>query len=55
MSLFSLRNRSPALQWGVLLGASFICVAAFELVRLPAALLLGAIAAASCCPGSRGA
>ncbi len=46
MSLFALRERPPALQWGVLLSASFVCVAAFELVRLPAALLLGAIAAA---------
>ena len=46
MSLFALRERPPALQWGVLLGASFIWVAAFELMRLPAALLLGAIAAA---------
>jgi uncharacterized protein len=45
MSRFTLRERPPALQWGVLLGASVIWVAAFELVRLPAALLLGAIAA----------
>jgi membrane AbrB-like protein len=45
MSLFTLRERPPALQWGVLLAASFIWVAAFELVRLPAALMLGAVAA----------
>ena len=45
MSLFTLRERPPALQWGVLLIASVIWVAAFELVRLPAALMLGAIAA----------
>jgi membrane AbrB-like protein len=46
MSLLTLRERPPALQWGALLGASLICVAAFELARLPAALMLGAIAAA---------
>ncbi len=34
MALLTLRERPPALQWGVLLGASFICVAAFELARL---------------------
>jgi membrane AbrB-like protein len=45
MSGFTLSGRPPALQWGALLSVSFICVAAFELVRLPAALLLGAIAA----------
>ena len=45
MSRFTLSGRSPALQWGALLGASLISVAAFELMRLPAALLLGAIAA----------
>jgi membrane AbrB-like protein len=45
MSRFTLRQRPPALQWGALLGVSLICVAAFELMRLPAALLLGAIAA----------
>jgi len=45
MSRFTLSQRPPALQWGALLGASLICVAAFELMRLPAALLLGAIAA----------
>ena len=45
MSPFTLRDRPPALQWGALLGASLISVAAFELARLPAALLLGAIAA----------
>ena len=45
MSSFTLRERPPVLQWGVLLSASFICVAAFELARLPAALMLGAIAA----------
>jgi len=46
MSLLTLRERPPALQWAVLLGASFLCVAAFELMRLPAALMLGAIGAA---------
>ena len=45
MSRFTLRRRPPALQWGALLSASLISVAAFELMRLPAALLLGAIAA----------
>jgi uncharacterized membrane protein AbrB (regulator of aidB expression) len=46
MSHFTLRRTSPALQWGVLLGASVAGVAAFELMRLPAAMMLGAIAAA---------
>ena len=46
MSRFTLRARRPALQWAVLLTASLVCVSAFELMRLPAALLLGAIAAA---------
>jgi membrane AbrB-like protein len=46
MRHFTLRERPPALQWGVLLGASLICITGFELVRLPAALMLGAIAAA---------
>ena len=46
MSHFTLRQTSPALQWAALLGASVVGVAAFELMRLPAALMLGAIAAA---------
>ena len=46
MSHFTLRQTSPALQWGVLLGASVAGVAVFELMRVPAALMLGAIAAA---------
>ena len=46
MSRFTLKASPPALQWGALLSASLICVAAFELMRLPAALLLGAIGAA---------
>jgi uncharacterized protein len=46
MSHFTLRQMPPALQWAGLLAASVVCIAAFELVRLPAALMLGAIAAA---------
>jgi uncharacterized protein len=46
MSRFALRRRPPALQWGALLAASLVCVSAFELMRLPAALLLGAIGGA---------
>src|SRR5271156_891846 len=46
MSRFTLKGRPPALQWAALLSASLICVAAFELMRLPAALLLGSIGAA---------
>ena len=46
MAPFSLRRTPPALQWSALLGATLICVGAFELARLPAALLIGAIAAA---------
>jgi uncharacterized protein len=46
MSHFTLRRRPLVLQWVVLLSASAACVAAFELMRLPAALMLGAVAAA---------
>src|ERR1700733_12982850 len=46
MSPFTLRQTPPVLQWAGLLVASVVCVAGFELVRLPAALMLGAIAAA---------
>ncbi len=46
MSSFTLRQQAPALQWAVLLAASVVGVAAFEWMRLPAALMLGAIAAA---------
>jgi membrane AbrB-like protein len=49
MSRFTLRKRRPAIQWGALLIASLICVSAFELMRLPAALLLGAIGATILC------
>jgi uncharacterized protein len=46
MSPFILSKHPPALQWAMLLAASVVCIAAFELMRLPAALMLGAIAAA---------
>ncbi len=46
MSRFTLRGRPSALQWGALLAASLVCICAFELMRLPAALLLGAIGGA---------
>jgi len=46
MSRFTLRQTPPALQWAGILAASAVWVAAFELMRLPAALMLGAIAAA---------
>jgi uncharacterized protein len=46
ISHLTLRGAPPALQWGMLLGATAASVAAFEFARLPAALLLGAIAAA---------
>jgi uncharacterized protein len=46
MSPLTLSGRRPALQWAALLAASLLLVSAFELMRLPAALLLGAIAAA---------
>ena len=46
MSGFTLKERPSALQWAALLIASLVCVSAFELMRLPAALLLGAIGAA---------
>src|ERR1700722_12205702 len=43
---FSLRNRPLTLQWGLLLAASIAFIVPLELVHLPAALLLGAMAAA---------
>ena len=46
MPRFTLRGAPPALQWAALLGATVIGVAALELARLPAALLLGAMGAA---------
>ena len=46
MPRFTLRKKPPALQWAALLGATVIGVGAFELARLPAALLLGAMGAA---------
>ena len=46
MSPFTLRRTPQAIQWAALLAASVVGVAAFELMRLPAALMLGAIAAA---------
>jgi uncharacterized protein len=46
MPPFTLRQTPPVLQWAGLLVASVVCVAGFEFVRLPAALMLGAIAAA---------
>jgi membrane AbrB-like protein len=46
MSHFTLRQTPPALQWAGLLVASVVCIAAFELMRLPAALMLGALAGA---------
>jgi uncharacterized protein len=46
MSRVTLKASPPALQWAALLAGSLIFVAAFELMRLPAALLLGAIGAA---------
>ena len=46
MSPFTLRQTPQPIQWAALLGASVVSVAAFELMRLPAALMLGAIGAA---------
>ncbi len=46
MSYFTLRQRPASLQWGALLGGSLVLVSLLELTRLPAALLLGAMAAA---------
>src|SRR5271167_1660145 len=46
MSQFTLRRTPQPIQWAALLAASVVCVAAFELMRLPAALILGAIGAA---------
>jgi membrane AbrB-like protein len=41
----TLRAAPPALQWGVLLAASLALIVPLELIRIPAALLLGAMAA----------
>jgi hypothetical protein len=41
-----LRDTPPALQWGVLLAASLALIVPLELMRIPAALLLGSMAAA---------
>jgi membrane AbrB-like protein len=41
----TLRAVPPALQWGVLLAASLALIVPLELIRIPAALLLGAMAA----------
>ncbi len=46
MSPFTLRHRPAALQWGALLIASLVLVWLLERMRLPAALLLGSMAAA---------
>src|SRR5271154_3403076 len=46
MSHFTLRQTPQPIQWAALLGASVVSVGAFELMRLPAALMLGAIGAA---------
>ncbi|HKN28661.1 MAG TPA: AbrB family transcriptional regulator [Roseiarcus sp.] len=46
MFRLTLRHRPAALQWGALLIASLVLVSLLELTRLPAALLLGSMAAA---------
>src|ERR1700683_815529 len=45
-SAFSLRDIAASLKWGVLLVASLAFIVPLEMLRLPAALLLGAMAAA---------
>jgi uncharacterized protein len=42
----TLRSASTGLKWAVLLVASLACIVPPQLIRLPAALLLGAMAAA---------
>ncbi len=46
MSSRTLPKTPRMIQWAVLVAASVVFIAAFELMRLPAALMLGAIAAA---------
>src|ERR1700727_835280 len=46
MSHFTLRQTPQPIQWATLFASSVVFVAAFELIRLPAALMLGAIGAA---------
>jgi membrane AbrB-like protein len=43
---FTLRGKPAAVQWGLLLAASLAFIVPLELIHLPAALLLGAMAAA---------
>jgi membrane AbrB-like protein len=45
-TILSLRGRRPVLHWGVLLTATIFFIWLLELIHLPAALLLGAMAAA---------
>ncbi len=45
-TVLSLRGAPAVLQWGVLLAASVALIVPLELIRIPAALLLGAMAAA---------
>ena len=45
-SALTLRTAPTVLKWGVLLLASLACIVPLQLIRLPAALLLGAMAAA---------
>src|ERR1700677_1112822 len=42
----TLRAAPTTLRWGVLLAASLVCIVPLELLHIPAALLLGAMAAA---------
>jgi uncharacterized membrane protein AbrB (regulator of aidB expression) len=42
----TLRTAPTVLKWGALFVASLACIVSLELIRLPAALLLGAMAAA---------
>jgi membrane AbrB-like protein len=42
----TLRTAPTALRWGVLVAASLVCIVPLELLHMPAALLLGAMAAA---------
>src|ERR1700722_552422 len=48
MSQFTLRQTPQPIQWAALLAASVVFVAAFELMRLPHRLMLGAVGGAFC-------
>jgi len=54
LSKVTLRDRAPGVQWGLLLAGSLVFVGLLELIRLPAAILLGSMLAALSVSGLEG-